>query len=363
MAKEQEARGEGAAGLDPDTAGADGKRDRFGTHELAAVLSHYDLGVIDDIRVFARGSRRAPKVLIKTHDGGEFVLKRRAAGRDNPYRVAFAHSLQLYLADCGYPVPDLHGTRDTNNSLLQLDGRIYELFEYVAGTRDDGSPQCAAEAGRALGHLHRLLLSYKSPYDPPAGSFHAPNAVAQRLAQIPESVAAKEPQADREPLQQACRELERACSEAARRVEQAGYGSWPRTIIHGDWHPGNVIFQGGRVVAAVDFDSARLEPRVADVANAALQFGMVMTGDDPANWPVDLDVDRILRLVRGYERGASHTIGEDELAAVPWLMMEALVLETAVPISATGSFGRIRGSEFLPIRRRVRGLLWCSCCC
>ena len=82
------------------------------------------------------------------------------------------------------------------------------------------------------------------------------------------------------------------------------------------------------------------------------QFGMVMTGDDPANWPVDLDVDRILRLVRGYERGASHTIGEDELAAVPWLMMEALVLETAVPISATGSFGRIRGSEFLPMVQR-----------
>ena len=37
------------------------QRERFDAVELATVLSHYDLGVIWQIRVFPRGSRRAPK--------------------------------------------------------------------------------------------------------------------------------------------------------------------------------------------------------------------------------------------------------------------------------------------------------------
>ena len=37
----------------------------------------------------------------------------------------------------------------------------------------------------------------------------------------------------------------------------------------------------------------------------------------------------------------------DELEALPWLMTEALVLESVIPIAATGSFGRLSGSGFL----------------
>jgi len=43
------------------------------------------------------------------------------------------------------------------------------------------------------------------------------------------------------------------------------------------------------------------------------------------------------------------------LQIIPWLMIEALVAESALPIAATGSFGRIEGYGFLQmIERKVR---------
>ena len=77
-------------------------REKFAPDELAIVLSHYDLGIIDSIKEFSRGSRKAPKLLVRC-DKGEFLLKRRAHGKDDPFKVAFSHALQLYLASKQFP--------------------------------------------------------------------------------------------------------------------------------------------------------------------------------------------------------------------------------------------------------------------
>jgi len=86
-----------------------GDRDCFAADELAIVLSHYDLGTIEAIQEFPRGSRRAPKLILRT-DKGLYLLKRRAHGKDDPFKVAFCHSLQLYLAAKQFPLPHLIGT-------------------------------------------------------------------------------------------------------------------------------------------------------------------------------------------------------------------------------------------------------------
>src|SRR4051794_35999428 len=95
-----------------------GGRERFGTEELATVLSHFGIGVISTIVEFPRGSRKAPKLLLAT-DQGKFLLKRRARGKDDPFKVAFCHALQLHLASKQFPLPHLIGTRRDNNSMLQ----------------------------------------------------------------------------------------------------------------------------------------------------------------------------------------------------------------------------------------------------
>jgi homoserine kinase type II len=327
---------------------------RFDSLELAKVLSHYDLGVIEQLRTYARGSPRAPKVRIRTRRG-DFLLKRRAPGRDDPYRVAFAQSIQIHLVQHGCPVPKIIGTRDDNNSMLQLDDRIYEVFQYMPGIRYDNSTVSTESAGKALATLHRLLADYQSPYEPPHSSYHAAAGIDAKLARIPEAVAAREPKADHRALDRTCRFLRKAYHQAARRVDETGFGSWRRGVIHGDWHPGNLLFKhpAGPVSAILDFDSARMEPLMVDLANAALQFSVTWArGGDPAAGPRDLDLARLNRLMRGYDQASGNTIDSEELAALPWLMTEALVLESVIPIAATGTFGQLPGSSFL---RMVEG--------
>jgi Ser/Thr protein kinase RdoA (MazF antagonist) len=144
-------------------------RDRFEAFELAIVLSHYGLGAIESIQDFPRGSRRAPKLLLNT-EKGPHLLKRRARGQDDPYKVAFCHDLQLHLASRQFPLPRMMGTRHENNSMLQWDGRIYEVFEYIAGEGYNGSAEATQEAGKTLGLFHKLLQDHRPQYDPAKGS-------------------------------------------------------------------------------------------------------------------------------------------------------------------------------------------------
>jgi Ser/Thr protein kinase RdoA (MazF antagonist) len=335
----------------------DPHRERFDAHELAMVLSHYDLGVIESLRVFPRGSRRSPKVKIKSRRG-EYLLKRRAAGHDDPYRVAFAHDLQLHLARCGFPVPGLIGTRDDNNSMLQFNGRTYEVFNYVHGARYERSPAAALEVGRVLGRLHRLMANYASRYEPPTGSFHAAPEVDAKMALIPAAVASVEPRVDRAAVADTAEFLRQAYHEAAGRVEGLGYPRWKRAILHGDWHPGNLLFRDKAIVGVLDFDSARIEPRIIDLANAGLQFSLqIGEADNPGTWPEGLDAGLMRTVVRGYDQTSGEPLSNAERSAIPWLIIEDLIVESMVPIAATGSFARVPGSSFLGmVERKVRWL-------
>ncbi len=325
---------------------------RFAPHELAIVLSHYEVGRIKKIRVCPLGSRRAPKLRIVSATGREYLLKRRAPGRDDLDRVGFTHELVLRLCDKNYPTPRLIGTRGSSHSMLELNGRIYELFDFVHGRRFNSSLEETSRSGAALGELHRLLSGYRPAYRPPTGTFHAAAEAEGKFDQLVPAVVAVEPQVSKEKLGQTVDVLKQAYREAARRVDEFGYRKWPPMILHGDWHPGNLLFRDGQVVGVLDFDSARLEPRLADVANGALQFSIRMS--DPARpltWPEGMDARRICAFVRGYDSTAGHPLEVAEKSALAWMMIEALIIESLVPIAATGSFARIPGSHFLEMVR------------
>ena len=327
----------------------------FGSFELALVLSHYDLAPIVRITAFTRGSRKAPKVMIRTKQG-DYLLKRRAPERNDPYRVAFAHELMLRLASLGYPVPRLIGTREENNSLLQLLGHTYELFEFVHGERFDGSPEETVQAGAALAQLHVALRDHKPEHPAPTGSFHDASGVPKKLRRIPAAIRSVDPDIDEKSIHDVCEYLFRAYREAAQRASEAGYENARPAIIHGDWHPGNLIFRDGGVVAVLDFDSSRHEPAAADAANAALQFSLAGSpSTDPSTWPDELDPVRLERLFQGYHAASFDSELVGARAALPWLMIEALIVESVVTIAATGSFSHVPGWTFLQmVQRKVR---------
>lgn len=320
----------------------------FDLAEVAIVLSHYDLGVVTAVREFRRGSRHSPKLLVKS-EKGVFILKRRAHGRDDPIKVAFCHNLQRTLARARYPLPRLALTR-AGVSMLSVGGRMYELFEYIGGQAYDQSLHATFEAGQALALFHRVLANEKPEWEPPGVGYHRSPHIIPNLAYIPHRLRD-------DSLLSLIDSFRESYLRAGERVEAAGFAQWPRQIVHGDWHPGNMLFKESRVVAVIDYDTARVQPRVLDIANGMLQFSITRAGDDPLTWPAEPDEGRLKRFCRGYDSKADPMISKAELETLPDLMIEAVIAEAAVPIAATGRFGRMEAGSFLRmVERKVRWL-------
>ena len=321
----------------------DRERKKFGTEELAICLSHFDLGTITNIEEFPRGSRRAPKMVIDC-DRGKFLFKRRAKGKDDLAKVAFTHQIQLSLAAQNFPLPRLLGTKKDNNSMLVMYSNIYEMFEYIDGGNYDGSLDATFNAGRILGLYHKLLEGFRSDYKPPTGSYHNAQAIHQAIKNTAGALPAQQ-RPSPELLSTTIRTLENAYVNSANSANELGLPDWPRQIVHGDWHPGNMLFRDRHVLAVIDYDAARLQQRVIDLANGVLQFSILGGGDDPSKWPDYLDENRFKRFMRGYDK--VNLVSKLELKAIPYLMCEAMIAEAILPIAATGNFGRMPGFAFL----------------
>jgi Ser/Thr protein kinase RdoA (MazF antagonist) len=326
------------------TARQTGQRENFSAEELTIVMSHYDIGVIDSVAEYARGSRKAPKLLIVSEQG-KFLLKRRARGKDDPYKVAFSHAIQLYLASKQFPLPHLIGTRRENNSMLQWRNAVYELFEYIPGQGYPQTLESTFDGGRVLGLYHKLLHDFQSEWQAAPGSYHAAPSVEQGLKMIPSAVSAQAGN-----VNALLRFLLDSYRHGAQMVENQGLDKWPKQIVHADWHPGNMLFRDNRVVAVIDYDSSRLLPRIIDIANGALQFSIIGGDEDVSKWPEYLDETRYRRFLRGYDEVM--LLSEAEIRAIPWLMVEALIAESVFPIAATGTFGRMEGLAFLEMVQR-----------
>ena len=317
-------------------------RDRFTPDEFRRVLSAYDIGAVTAARELHAGTSWAPKALIET-DQGLFVLKRRETGREDPFRVAQTHDLQLRLADAGVPVPELVGTRADNNSMVQLGRHVYELTRWVTGSPFSGAPGEAYALGAAIAYLHAQLLhvapSYKQPPrldDPPAATVAALNRAADQhpsLAGVVEDILrASGSMRDRAPAPPPERSI------------------W----LHGDWHPGNVLFHEGRVSAIFDFDGVHLGPRRLDLGQAIAHFSADRRSGPPETWSDAHSPALAGAIWSGYASLGTPAVLPEAVAAAA---AEALALEVAMAAAGAGPAGRAKPEALLgAVLRRIRWL-------
>ncbi len=317
----------------------------FSLEELAQVLSHYDIGVIHEVKPLSAGSRRAPKMVI-TSEQGKFLLKRRQKGKDDLYRVAFAHAVQTHLAEKAFPVACLMTTCDENNTILQLDSHIYEFFKFVTGTRYEASAEATVDTGRQLAKFHRYLADFACQWKPLRGSFHDSSTVRRHL----KTIGAGEKAGPKKKLEGTVDTLMSLYNKSSVHVNELGYDSWSEQVVHGDWHPGNMLFSRGKLIAVLDFDSVKVAPPVTDLANGLLQFSIVGNRPNPANWPAYLDQAKLIEFLNGYRHVIK--LDKNKLGSLLDLMIETIIAEAVLPIAATGFFGNLSGADFLRMIRR-----------
>jgi len=326
-------------------------RTQYTSEELACVLSHYDLGVVRKVAVLQAGRRRVPKAVV---DGqrGRFLLKRRPVkAPDDLAAIGLAHAIMRHLHKQSFPVSVLLPTRRRAATFVRQRDYAYELFAFVEGQRYDGSMAQTQDAGRQLARLHAHLWPFRPKSPPCSGSFHDSAAVRRHLRTIG---LRRSPQ-DGLDVPNLAEDLVFLYNASSVRVNELGFDGWPCQIIHGDWHPGNMLFQGDRVAAVVDFDSVRMAPTVVDLANGLLQFSIVAGRPNPADWPDYLDQARLDQFLEGYCR--VQAVDGAILESLPDLMIETLIAEAVLPVAATGTFGHLSGIEFLiMILRKARWL-------
>jgi len=322
----------------------------FSSEELVRVLSHYDVGIVHRVKPLTAGNRRAPKMVI-TADKGVFLLKRRPRGRDDLQRVAFAHAVQQHLASRSFPVTSLLATADEQTTALSVQNHIYEFFRFVAGTRYDGSAEATREAGRQLALFHKHLADFRAPGEKSPWCFHDSALVRRHLKLISSD---KRTETSRK-MQAVAQELLLRYEKSSRHVNEVGFSSWKRQVVHGDWHPGNLLYSGRQIVAVMDFDSIRVAPPATDLANGMLQFSIVADRPNPAQWPAHFDRDRIFQFLNGYREIIR--LSQRKRYGLVDLMIESMLAEAVLPVAATGFFGHHAGLDFLEmILRKTKWL-------
>ncbi|MBX3359255.1 MAG: phosphotransferase [Phycisphaeraceae bacterium] len=324
------------------------RSERIAAGEAAVVCSHYDLGVVEEVRRLSRGSRHTPKVILRTTQG-LFLLKRRGGpgARTDARRVALSHETQTFLARAGFPVPRLLSTRAGNRSMVELGDRVYEVYEVVPGAGYDRSVTSTLEAGRILGVFHRLLADFHPTIQTHTGGYHALKDVGARLVRECESRDAGRV------ARRLAKDLADEYQRAAAKADAIGIRSLPEQVIHADWHPGNLVFRGHTVAGVVDLETVCLSWPILDVANGALQFSMRRAGEQsppstdtpapapplpstPDAWPVQPDEARLSAFVHGWTAGSGRTLSAAESDALAWLMIEALVVEAVAAVRGLG---------------------------
>lgn len=211
------------------------------------------------MRTLEGGSRRAAKWVVETPTGPLVVKRRRESAAVLARRwpqLRWRAEVEGYLHDRGIPVAQPPVSR-----LVVVDGDAYEISAFVEGKRCPRRPETVAAAGTTLARIHTVLRELESP-PLPQGSWHDATIVREALAAL--RGGRGEPVADT---------LARRYDEAAAACREAVAAS-PQQLLHGDYHPGNLVMAEGRVAAVLDWEAIRSDAVLLEVAAGLLAFGM-----------------------------------------------------------------------------------------
>ncbi|MEW6569436.1 MAG: phosphotransferase [Chloroflexota bacterium] len=251
------------------------------TAELNAVLAHYDLGHLVHWQLDQRGTVNVSYVVETDRAGhrSKYFLRRYKRGISGD-EIRFEHALIRHLAAQGTcPVARVHPTRTGPTFLHRTspDGEdeFYAVFDYLTG--EDRytwvGPRCTGgelqHAGALLAEFHRGASTLV-----PEGRRLEPKILD--LLEIIERAWSEAPSRskgtifDREltanfaPVQRSIAETRQVLHEAAPHL--------PECVIHCDYHPGNLKFEGEAITGLVDFDWSKRDLRGFDVGLALWYF-------------------------------------------------------------------------------------------
>jgi homoserine kinase type II len=276
--------------------------------ELARVLTRYNLGELKAARRVERGFVNQNWVVQTSR--GRYFLKRRHPHLRQPDVIRAQHALIARLRHAGFPAPAIVPTV-SGETLCILGGEFYEIHGYIEGQPYDHDRTAhLEEAAVTLGRYHTHVQGFAPRAMRARGELYSPTILRTNLTDLAEAW-----RLDRDPESvQAVRELEAHAAELAAGFVQ--HGALPHLVIHGDYYAGNLLFDGDRIVGVVDYDKARWQPRVVELAEALIYFASPRPGHlKHLVYPGTLQWEPFTRFLHHYARAVA--LEEREARALP----------------------------------------------
>ncbi|HHT69378.1 MAG TPA: phosphotransferase [Firmicutes bacterium] len=184
-------------------------------------------------------------------DGETYILKRRT----NRTRAWEEYDLLQWLKEHNQPVSLFLCTTE-GVPWAEYQGSFYVFYPYLDGTPGNAldvmEPSLAGEVGAKLAKLHQALETYGSRLEFPGfGLFHEVSSYAWPTVQSYSS-------------QKFHYRLHDLGQDISTQLVNP-YEALPRQLIHRDLHPGNLLFNDGRLVGILDFDRVRIGIRLFDI--------------------------------------------------------------------------------------------------
>jgi homoserine kinase type II len=258
--------------------------------ELAELLERFDLGAPLAFKGIAEGVENS-NFLLET-EAGRFILtvyEKRVREEELPFFLG----LMRWLAEHGYPSATPMASK--NGELLQrVRGKPCAIISFLSGlsVRRPNVAHCR-EAGEGLARLHLAAQGFP---------LARPNDLGQEAwAPMFDTL-----RADAEKLKPG---LAAQIEGDLARIAAAWPSDLPRGVIHADYFPDNVFFQGGKFAAAIDFYFACVDALAYDIAVTLNAWCFEADGS--------FNITSARALLAGYE--AHRPLSAAERAALPVL--------------------------------------------
>ena len=303
-------------------------------YPLAELTRHWPLGGWLEAEPLVGGKNE--HVRVRTNAGTVFLRRSHRSKRREELREQLA--LMRALRAGGLPVPVVVATADGADE-AQIQGRLYTLTHAIqGGPYNDASEEHLRLFGRTLAEYHRLVRDLSAGGGQPG--------------MVPEIVT----ELERRSALPTDQELSEHARRVARILRQL-LPRLPRCIVHGGARRGSLLFSGDAVTGVLDFDSARPDVRVLDVAVAAHDVGKIYTQLGAPDHKVALDLCRVRGLLEGYADAGGALTGT-EAAALP-VLVEAKRLKRALGRLHRHHRGEpLSGNDLLKIQLERNRLRW-----
>lgn len=266
---------------------------QLGAEQLGALIAEFDVGELVMAKGIAEGVSNSNWLVETTGrdgTGARFILTMyefRIELGDLPFFL----SLLDHLASKGCPVP--RTIHDRSGALFRMIGeKAVALIEYLPGVSlSEPTPAQARAVGRALAQMHLAGADFPGSRENAMGL-----AESRRLA----TACGHDALAGIDPALAALAERELPWLEAA------WPGNLPRSVIHADLFPDNVLMLGETVTGLIDFYFACTDLIAYDVAvtHAAWCFDNAGHRFDPAISAALLEGYQAVRPLTAQERAA-----------------------------------------------------------